>query len=125
MKKMLWYLSLVALTLVMLSCSNDTTAPTDLSSAELQELFSCSPETFSDFTTISYSVKAGQTVTISITNISGQIIKVLTNGETKAGNHSVIWNGTNEQGRRVASGVYIYKLDSGVYSYTKKMILIR
>ncbi len=125
MKLIYLYITLSVLTLVMFSCSPDTTAPKEQSSIDSQELISCSPVTFSDFTTISYNVKTGQTVTVSITNISGQIIKVLTNSEARTGNHSITWNGTDAHGNKVSSGVYCYRMDTGRYSVSRKMIYIR
>ena len=42
-----------------------------------------------------------------------------------AGDHTVVWNGTDNNGRAVSSGVYYYKMNAGKYSSTKKMIMMK
>jgi len=60
-----------------------------------------------------------------IHNIRGQKVKTLVNEKLDAGNHSVIWNGTDDNGEVVSSGVYFYRLNSGRYTSVKKMILMK
>ena len=55
----------------------------------------------------------------------GQKINVLENNIQTAGSHTVRWNGTDLSGRSVSSGVYLYTLESGDFTMTKKMILMR
>jgi flagellar hook assembly protein FlgD len=66
-----------------------------------------------------------------IYNIRGQEVKTLINDDMQAGYHSVIWNGTDESGKDVSSGVYFSRFDSeernehGRYTSVKKIILLK
>jgi len=53
------------------------------------------------------------------------LVKDLVSGHMGAGNHSVVWKGRDNGGRQVASGVYYYKIDSGKFSETKRMTLVK
>jgi flagellar hook assembly protein FlgD len=68
--------------------------------------------------------KSGKT-TLTIYNLKGQHIKRLVNEELPSGMHNVVWNGKDEKGRNVASGVYFYRLQSGNYQATQKMLLMK
>jgi len=83
------------------------------------------PNPFNPETTISYSVKDREPVTIGIYNIKGQLVKTLLKGVQEPGNHTIVWNGTDDNGRSVSSGVYYYKMQAGKYSSTKKMIMMK
>ncbi|MDO9578543.1 MAG: choice-of-anchor D domain-containing protein [Candidatus Cloacimonadales bacterium] len=84
------------------------------------------PNPFNPQTTISFETTNVHELTrIEIFNLKGQKIKTLVNEILPAGNHSVVWNGEDNTGRAVSSGVYLYKMNSGNYSFTKKMILMK
>ncbi len=83
------------------------------------------PNPFNPETTISYSVKDASAVTLCIYNAKGQLVRTLVNEAKSAGNHSAVWNGLDENGRTVSSGVYYYKMNAGKYSSTRKMILMK
>lgn len=83
------------------------------------------PNPFNPETTISFSTKEASPVTIGIYNVKGQLVKTLVNETKAAGNHHVVWNGTDNSGRQVSSGVYYYKMNAGKYSSTKKMIMMK
>ena len=83
------------------------------------------PNPFNPETTISYSVKDREPVTLEIYNIKGQLVKTLVKGIQEPGNHTIVWNGTDDNGRSVSSGVYYYKMQAGKYSSTKKMIMMK
>jgi len=83
------------------------------------------PNPFNPETTIRFSVKEATPVTIEIYNTKGQLVKTLINEAKEAGNHSVVWNGKDNSGRSVSSGVYFYKMNAGKYSSTKKMIMMK
>lgn len=77
-------------------------------------------------TTISFSTTESEFNTqITIYNLKGQKIKTLINDILPVGKHSVVWNGTDEKGKKVSSGVYLYRMKSGKYNQTKKMILMK
>jgi len=83
------------------------------------------PNPFNPTTTISYSLKENSKVSFNIYNLKGQLVKKLVDEDMNAGFHNVVWNGKNESGRNVSSGIYFYKLQSDSFEQTKKMILIK
>jgi len=83
------------------------------------------PNPFNPQTTIRYSVKENSPVSIEVYNLKGQLVKRLVNSEKAAGEHSIVWNGTDQNNRPVSSGVYFYKMNAGKYSATKKMIMMK
>jgi hypothetical protein len=85
------------------------------------------PNPFNPETKIRYTVGNRQTqpVSLKVYNMLGQLVKTLVNESKEAGTYEVVWDGKDESGDQVASGVYFYKLDAQDYSQTKKMVLIR
>ncbi len=83
------------------------------------------PNPFNPETTIAFSTKENGPVSIDIFNVKGQKVRTLVNDNMEAGNHTVVWNGQNDNGKNVASGVFFYRMKSGKYSSTKKMILMK
>ena len=84
------------------------------------------PNPFNPTTMIIFSV--GETfsfVNIEIFNMKGQRVKRLVNNKFATGQHSVIWNGTDENNNHVASGIYYYKLKSGDIEQIAKMLLMK
>jgi subtilisin family serine protease/PKD repeat protein len=76
-------------------------------------------------TTISFTLKEAGKVTIDIYNLKGQHVKSLVNDSYQAGCHKATWNGRDSKGNKVASGLFFYRMKSGKYSSTKKMILLK
>jgi hypothetical protein len=83
------------------------------------------PNPFNPETTISYSVEKAGKVTLEVYNILGQKVKTLVNDNVNAGSHNVVWNGKDNAGRSVASGVYFYRMTNRNYTKTNKMILMK
>ena len=85
------------------------------------------PNPFNPTTTIEYSIREKGHVSLKIYNVSGQLLKTLVDGfqEPSNGTVKVKWNGLSDSGESVSSGVYFYKLVSGNYSKTKKMVLLK
>ncbi len=83
------------------------------------------PNPFNPDTNINYSIKEAGDVTIEVYNIKGQLVKTLVNGLRETGNYTVVWNGQDGSNKFVASGIYFYKMKSGNYTATKKMILMK
>jgi len=83
------------------------------------------PNPFKPQTTISFSLIRPSNVSIKIYNLKGQLVKTLADGEFTSANHSIVWNGTDNSGRKVSEGVYFYKMQAPRFSSTKKMILMK
>ena len=81
------------------------------------------PNPFNPGTTIRYTLQKSGDVEITIFNVLGQPVKTLVRGYKTAGTHDVYWNGTNEQGALVPSGVYFYRLRTNGLTITKRMVL--
>ncbi len=91
----------------------------------ITELHSNYPNPFNPITNISYSVKKAGKVTLEVYNIKGQLVKTLVNDVKETGNYTTTWNGTDNSNKSVSSGVYFYKMKTGNYTATKKMILMK
>ncbi len=83
------------------------------------------PNPFNPSTTITFAVPELSEVTLAIYNLRGQLIRTLHTGQIGAGFHNVIWNGTDNQGNSVTSGIYFYVLKAGNYSQVKKMSFLK
>jgi hypothetical protein len=83
------------------------------------------PNPFNPATTISYSVEQPGAVQILIYDGAGRLIRVLLDQPARAGEHQVVWDGTNDGGRRVASGHYYYQLKVGDQMMARQMILLK
>ncbi len=101
------------------------TSADDLLVFSLPQLCQNYPNPFNPTTTIEFSIYKDSRVELTIFNIKGQKIKTLIHNEFTKGSHSVIWNGTDFNNNPVSSGIYFYKLNSGRYISTKKMILMK
>ncbi len=89
-------------------------------------LYSNYPNPFNPTTTISFSVaQSSSFVNLDVYNLKGQKVKQLVSDELTIGQHSVVWDGKDESGKGVSSGIYFYKLRAGTYTSTKKMILLK
>ncbi len=84
------------------------------------------PNPFNPATTIEFSIQNNSKVELTIYNIKGQKIKTLAKDEFTKGSHSIIWNGDDDSGKLVSSGIYFYKLEvNGNMSGMKKMLLLK
>ncbi len=83
------------------------------------------PNPFNPSTTIEYSLAHSAHVEIEIFNVLGQKAKTLFVGDEKIGAYSAVWDGTNDYGSKVSSGVYFYRIRTEEFTAAKKMILIK
>ena len=89
------------------------------------------PNPFTNFTTIEYDVPSEQNVVIRIFNIRGQTVRTLVNEDKNAGYYTVVWDGTNDNGDEVSSGVYFCQMytpknpNGGQFVKANKMVKIR
>ena len=83
------------------------------------------PNPFNPETSIHFTVPKMSRVTLAIYDILGRKIRTLVSETKAAGSYNVTWNGKNNQGQPLASGLYFYKLQAGEFSATKKMMLLK
>ncbi|HEY9167675.1 MAG TPA: T9SS type A sorting domain-containing protein [Candidatus Kryptonia bacterium] len=83
------------------------------------------PNPFNPTTTINFSVPKTGIVNVAVYNSIGQLVKVLTNNNYVPGTYQITWNGLNQSGTSVASGVYFYKLATKDYTSSMKMVLLK
>ena len=83
------------------------------------------PNPFNPETTIRFATKNSGNVKITIYNIKGQVVKTLADKVYPAGNHQLIWNGKDDKGRSVSSGIYMYRMETPSYAKTMKMMLMK
>ena len=85
------------------------------------------PNPFNPSTTISFTVVEGSSlqVTLKVYDIRGSLVRTLVNEVRDAGTYNVFWDGTDEKGLQVASGVYMYRMQAGNFVQTRKMVLLK
>lgn len=83
------------------------------------------PNPFNPETEIAFSLPENANVSLEIFNSLGQKVNSLTNNQFPAGEHSLSWNGTDDNGNQLASGIYFYKLTANEFSQSKKMVMLK
>jgi hypothetical protein len=84
------------------------------------------PNPFNPMTEISFDLAQNGRVALRIYDVAGRLVRTLVDKDMVAGrNHSIVWNGLDDQNRRVSSGVYFYRLDAAGNSLTKKMVVMK
>ena len=83
------------------------------------------PNPFNPFTGIRFSLPENSRVKLEVFNTLGQKVKTLVDRQADAGTYTMYWNGTDNAGNRVSSGIYIYRLTTRKFQSQKKMLFIR
>lgn len=83
------------------------------------------PNPFNPETTISFDLPQTAPANLSIYNVKGQLVKNLVNGNLEFGRHTYVWNGTDNAGQSVPSGLYFYRLTSNGQTENRKMMLLK
>jgi flagellar hook assembly protein FlgD len=83
------------------------------------------PNPFNPSTTIRFSIPKQGKASLKIYNILGQEVETVVDDVLPAGSHSIRWEGTSNSNRQVATGVYFYRLESGGFVATRKLLLLR
>jgi hypothetical protein len=110
------------------NCFNEPYTPTGIATTAPKAAFELGqnyPNPFNPETRIRFTVPSRAPVSLKVYDVSGRLVKHLIDREITAGPHTVRWDGTNNAGESVASGVYFYKLVAGDLLATKKMVLLR
>ncbi|MBN1825457.1 MAG: T9SS type A sorting domain-containing protein [Candidatus Eisenbacteria bacterium] len=94
---------------------------------DIPKAFYCNtaPNPFNPTVTIHYGLPSGSPVTMEIFTVSGRRVKTLSNGNESAGRHSVIWNGKDERGKDVSSGIYLMRIQTSAETETMRLVLLR
>ncbi|MEJ2722183.1 MAG: FlgD immunoglobulin-like domain containing protein, partial [bacterium] len=83
------------------------------------------PNPFNPSTTIPFELASGENVTLRIYDVRGQLVRTLENRSVPPGRHEIVWNGRDNSGRSVATGVYFVRLTAGSREMTRKLVLIK
>ena len=74
---------------------------------------------------INYALPKESQVSLRVYNVMGQLVRSLREGKEKPGYYAATWDGKDQQGKRVSSGVYLYRMEAGEFRKTRKLIVVR
>jgi hypothetical protein len=107
------------------SCATDTQAdPAVPARWDLE----ASPNPFNPTTRLRFAIPAGAgtvPVVLRVHDIAGRIVRTLLNDTRSPGFHDVVWNGTDDSGDAVATGIYFVRVDAGAWNATRKIVLVK
>jgi flagellar hook assembly protein FlgD len=83
------------------------------------------PNPFNPRTTLRFSMAAGAPVTIEIFDVAGRRVRTLVNDTRGAGAYEEVWDGRNDRGYEVGSGLYFARMETGKFSATRKLTLLK
>jgi len=83
------------------------------------------PNPFNPVTTITFSIPEPAQVRLAVYDVAGRLVRTLVDEKRRANYYRIQWDGTDNHGQRVASGVYFYKIVAGTRSLTRKMLLLK
>ena len=80
---------------------------------------------FNPITTLRYDLPENSYVNVTVYDMLGRKVKTLINQTQDAGYRSVIWDATNDYDKPISAGIYLYQIQAGGYTSTKKMVLLK
>ena len=83
------------------------------------------PNPFNPTTDINFALPIRSDVNVTVFDLLGRRVQTLVSGEMEAGYHTVTWNGRDDSGTPVSSGIYFYRIDAGNFNMTRKMIMLK
>ena len=83
------------------------------------------PNPFNPETTIRYDLAGPAEVRLTVYDVLGRRVRTLVAKKQAAGEHSAVWDGRDDRGRQLASGVYVYRLEAGDFTKSAKMLLLK
>lgn len=117
---------------VSISYMTEVEAKRETSMPDRFELLQNYPNPFNPTTTIAFQLPQPAEVLINIYDIRGRLVKTLVHGQWTSGEHHILWNGTDQYGQVVATGIYFYRIamrglqsDKILFSDVKKMLFIK
>ena len=88
-------------------------------------LYNAYPNPFNPLTTLQYDLPEDAVVNITIYDMMGRVVNTLINGSQTAGYKTTQWNATNDRNEPVSAGLYLYTIQAGQFTETKKMVLLK
>ncbi len=89
-------------------------------------LFPSRPNPFRERAEVRYEIPVVvSNLSLSVFNLNGQVVRLLASGPHQPGAYTIAWDGRDDQGQKVAAGVYLYQLSTELFRDTRKMILLR
>ena len=89
------------------------------------KLYNNYPNPFNPVTTLQYDLPQDAVINITIYDMMGRLVNTLVSSQQNAGYKLIQWNGTNNAGQPVSAGVYLYRIETGDFRQTKKMVLLK
>ncbi|MCK4510449.1 T9SS type A sorting domain-containing protein, partial [bacterium] len=83
------------------------------------------PNPFNPVTKVAYHVPRESEVTIRVYDVSGRVVTTLVDGVVEAGRHAAVWNGRNDAGESVGSGIYFCTMEAPDFHDSRKMTLLK
>jgi hypothetical protein len=117
-----WYIDDIAVTTDIPTDAGDPVVPRAGAANRLDPAY---PNPFNPRTIIPFELAARGAVELKIFDVSGRLVRTLVEGVRGEGRHTAVWDGTDNRGASVASGVYFCKFSTGVYSATTRLALVR
>ncbi len=118
-----WYVDDVSLTF-----DSTPAPPAATSSSDLPAAFALrqnAPNPFNPVTTIRYELPVDSDVRIDVYNVAGRHVRTVVDGRVPAGYNESVWDGRDDAGNRVASGVYLYRMSAGDFESKKMMVMLK
>lgn len=88
-------------------------------------LLAAAPNPFNPSTTLAFDLAAAGPVRLAVYDAAGRLVATLLDEHRDAGRHRVVWDGRDRNGRMAAAGVYLYRLQSGSFMATRRMVLLK
>ena len=106
----------------MIPGSNTTESVIDASSVIIRGNY---PNPFNPTTRIDYSLQQSTDIDLAVYDVAGRLVKTLYNGTQSSGNHFEIWDGTDNSGKTIASGIYFSRISHSTGVETSKMLMLK
>lgn len=88
-------------------------------------VYEAAPNPFNPSTRLSFEFQTRGHVKLSVYDSAGRLVRTLADGVFAAGRHDVTWEGRDDRGRVMASGVYLYRVTSGAFEGTRSVVLLK
>jgi hypothetical protein len=109
-------------------CQNTWNLPSDVTESEnarVNRLYGNEPNPFNPRTTVRYAIAEAGKVELKVYDVNGRLVRTLVNAREDAGLHAVVWDGRNDAGQPVGSGVFWTQMRTGAFVSNKKMVVLK